>query len=346
MQLSGRGYSDGESLTERAMMQGLSQEEERFRVLLLGIEEDTEEKREAFCKNISKKYNLSFALLRGVVDRCPIVLRKNLSLRRAEVLAKTLKHFGALVSIEGRNDLPSIRLEFQELGAPVVSLEDSHLRRTQSETWSVTGKVKNISGADLNDLWVLVQLFGQDGTFLTFEEVPIPINPLPPQESSPFKVIFDGSLPVHGVSVAFKNSEGNPLCASQGRKIESFAEEQSGDNHAGQDNESEAPKTLSPTKAMEEGQPEVIIELDTPINGESEMPPVTADGDQDLEIEEESSARSILAKALASKSSSKVSISVRICSRSCLWSGLSPNVSKTYPPKASQIPSILGIFRS
>jgi len=199
-------------------MQRLNQEEEKYRVFLMGIEDDTEERREAFCKTISLKYNLSAALLREVVDRSPIVLRNNLPLRKAKALARTLKHFGALVSVETKNNVPSILLEFEEPAAPRVALEDAHLWKTPSQTWNVTGKIKNASGEDLNDLWVLVQLFDDEGTFLTFEEVPIPINPLPPQKSSPFKVIAEGSLPVQIISLTFKNSMGNPLPSSDQRK--------------------------------------------------------------------------------------------------------------------------------
>ena len=199
-------------------MQRLNQEEENYRVFLMGIEDDTEERREAFCKTISLKYNLSATLLREVVDRSPIVLRNNLPLRKAKALARTLKHFGALVSVETKNNVPSILLEFQDPAAPRVSLEDAHLWKTPSQTWNVTGKVKNVCGEDLMDLWVLVQLFEEDGTFLTFEEVPIPINPLPPQRSSPFKIIAEGSLPVKMISLTFKNSMGNPLPSSDERK--------------------------------------------------------------------------------------------------------------------------------
>jgi len=201
-------------------MQGLTQEEERFRVLLMGMEEDTVEHREIFCRDFSKKYNLSFALLRNVIDRCPVVLRKNISLKKAEALAKVLKQFGALVSVEGNKQGPLIRLEFQDLGPSVLALEDSRFRKKQNGMWTVTGKVKNISTIRIADLWVLVQLFGPDGELITFEEVPLPINPLFPRMSCPFKVLLEGSAVITNLSIAFKNAEGNPLSASDGRHPE------------------------------------------------------------------------------------------------------------------------------
>jgi hypothetical protein len=211
----------------RVVMQGLTQEGERFKVLLMGIEEDTEEHREAFCRDVSRKYHLSFPLLRDVIERCPVVLRKNIPLKKAEALARALKQFGALVSIEGSKHGPSIRLEFQDLGPAVLALEDSRFRKRQNGVWSVTGKVKNISGADVADLWVLVQFFGSDGDLVTFEEVPLPINPLPPRSSSPFKVLFDETALVTNIAIVFKNAEGTPFPSLDERPMDGLTPEPS-----------------------------------------------------------------------------------------------------------------------
>jgi len=72
-----------------------------------------------------------------------------------------------------------MNLEFQETGSALIALEASSLRKTQSETWSVTGRVKNISAETLHDVWILIQLFGNHGDFLTFEEVPLPSTLFP-----------------------------------------------------------------------------------------------------------------------------------------------------------------------
>jgi hypothetical protein len=199
-------------------MERINQEEGRYRVLLIGIGDNTEEKKESFCINISEKYSISLLLLKKIVDRCPIILKKNLTLKNAETLAKIFKSFGALVSIEERRGFPPVFLEFQEMGPHRVALESCHVRKTQSGTWHVIGRVKNISGESLHDTWVLIQLFDNIVELLTYEEVPLSINPLPPEGSSPFKVVFDIDLPIKKVSIAFKNSSGSPLPALDERK--------------------------------------------------------------------------------------------------------------------------------
>jgi hypothetical protein len=209
----------------------LNQEEGRYRVLLIGIGDNTEEKKDSFSHNLSKNYSIPFPLLKKIVDRCPIILKKNLSLKKAEILAKTLKSFGATVSVEERRNLPPISLEFQELVPHQLALESSYLRKTQRGTWSILGRAKNISDETLNDAWVLIQLFEDLEEFITFEETPLPINPLPPGEASPFKVIFEGDLSIKKISVAFKNASGQPIPAVDKRKKREWVEVEIEDEH-------------------------------------------------------------------------------------------------------------------
>ena len=199
-------------------MQQQNQREENYQVLLTGIEDETEERKELFWRSVSERYHLSLASLREIMNRSPVVLARSLSLNEARHLAESLRPLGALVSIDKRNDIATMSLEFQETDSALIALEASSLRKTQSETWSVTGRVRNISTETLHDVWVLIQLFGSQGDFLTFEEVPLPINPLPPHSSSPFKAIFEGSLTVKGVAIVFKNSGGKPLPSTDHRK--------------------------------------------------------------------------------------------------------------------------------
>ena len=196
----------------------------RYRVLLIRIGDDQEEEKDLFCKNLSDNYGIPFPLLRKIVDRCPIVIKKNLPFEKAETLAKTLKSFGATVSIEEKEDFATILLEFQKMAPHWVGLESSHLRRTKSGAWNVLGRARNITEESLNDTWVLIQLFDDLGEFLTFEETPLPINPLPPGEASPFRVFFDGDLSAQRVSIAFKNSSGSPLGAADRRREKEWAE--------------------------------------------------------------------------------------------------------------------------
>ncbi len=191
----------------------MNQEEGNYQVVLIGIEGTTEENKESFCKKISENYSISLPLLKKIVDNCPIVLKKNLSLIKAETLGKTLKSFGAIVSVEEKKEVPPIFLEFKDRVPHRVALESSDLRRIQSGEWNLVGRAKNISGESLNDTWVLIQTFNHFGDLLTFEEAPVPFNPIPPGEAFPFKVVFEGDLSIQRVSIAFKNVSGYPVPA-------------------------------------------------------------------------------------------------------------------------------------
>jgi hypothetical protein len=200
-----------------------------YRVLLISFEDNTEAGKESFCYNVCENFSISFPVLKKIVDRCPIVLKKNLSLEKAAALAKTLKSFGAIVSVEEKRDSTAIFLEFEGIEPHGVALESSSLRRTESGAWNVIGRVKNISEENLNGTWVLIQLFDDLEEFLTFEEAPIPINPLPPWGASPFKVAFEGALPIKKVSIAFKNTLGHPLSAADRRKKRDWIKVEIGD---------------------------------------------------------------------------------------------------------------------
>jgi len=199
-------------------MVSFDQQEGRYRVLLVGIGNNTEAEKDSFCHNISKNYNVPFPHLRKIVDRCPVILKKDLSLRKAEFLAKTFKSFGASVSVEERIQVPLISLEFQELAPHRLALESSSLRMSESGTWSVTGRVRNISDETLNDTWVLIQLFEDFEEFIAFEETPLPINPLASGQTSPFKVVLEGTLSIKRISIGFKNASGQPIPAMDKRK--------------------------------------------------------------------------------------------------------------------------------
>ncbi len=192
--------------------------EGRYRVLLIAIGSNTEAEKDSFCHSISRNYNVPFPQLRKIVNRCPVILKKNLSFKKAELLVKTFKSFGAVVSVEERREILPVSLEFQELAPHRLALESSSLRKSQRGNWSVTGRAKNISDETLNDTWVLIQLFEDFEEFIAFEETPLPINPLPSGQTSPFKVIFEGDLSLKKISIGFKNASGQPIPAVDKRK--------------------------------------------------------------------------------------------------------------------------------
>jgi hypothetical protein len=196
----------------------LERQEGRFRVLLIGVGNNSEEEKDSFCQNISKGYRIPFADVRKIVDRCPVILKKNLSIRKAELIAKAFTSFGGSVSIEEKRQIPRVSLEFQELTPHQLALESSYVQKSQRGIWSVTGRARNVSDGTLSDTWVLIQLFEDFEEFIAFEEAPLPINPLPSGQTSPFKVIFEGDLSITRISIAFKNASGQPIPAVDERK--------------------------------------------------------------------------------------------------------------------------------
>ena len=205
-------------------MEKIDEGERRYRVFLLGIGDNTEEKRDAFCKKISEIYAIPFPLLKKTTERCPTVLKKNLTLDKAVTLAKTLKSFGAFISVEEKRNSSAVSVEFQHEEPHALALESSYLRRAPSGVWNVIGRVRNISEESLSDTWVLIQSFDDHDEILSFEEVPIPINPLPSKEASPFKVVFEEGLPVKRVSLAFKNASGTAVSAVDRREGKEWVE--------------------------------------------------------------------------------------------------------------------------
>jgi hypothetical protein len=190
---------------------------EKCRVILLGIGNNSVEEKESFCVELSGKYRIQRSLLRKIVDQCPIVIKKNVTRPKAESLARLLRSFRAQVGVEVKRESPPITLEFQNSEPQLLSLESASLRKNLGGGWNVIGRVKNISPETLNDIWVLIQLFGDFDEFLTFEEVPLALNPFPQSETAPFKALFEGDLSVQKLSITFKNASGVPLAALDSR---------------------------------------------------------------------------------------------------------------------------------
>lgn len=199
-------------------------EEDKHRVILHGIGENSEEERSLFCREISEHYGIPASLLKKVVDRCPIVIKKDLPLRKAEVLALTLNSFGASVSVERKREIFPLHLEFQGEALSQLAVESLLVRKSPSGQWHLIGRVRNISDQDLLDAWVLVQLFDESGELITFEETSLPVNPLPSETSVPFRVIFEKNLSPEGISIFFKNASGQAILSADRRKKREWEE--------------------------------------------------------------------------------------------------------------------------
>ena len=201
----------------------MEQEKEQYRVVLKSIGNNTKEEVEEFCQKISKNLNLPSSLIKKIAHRNPIVLKKNLTLKKAEALAIAFKSFGAKVVIEKRIPSPMIQVERQGLPPPRLALETCTLRKTPEKNWLLVGRVKNISQEPLKDIWVIVQLFDFN-ELMTFEEIPLPINPILPNQLSPFKALLEGNLEFQKISLLFKNLEGTSYFVLDQRKRREWEE--------------------------------------------------------------------------------------------------------------------------
>lgn len=227
-------------------------QKEIYRVILEGIGENSPEEKNEFCRNFSNHYNISFEAIQKIINRFPVVIKKNLTIKKAEALAKNLKAFGARVSIQKKIDLPTIYLEFKSLKQPLLILDSASIRKTQSGLLTLVGRVKNIFKKELNDIWVLVQIFDSNDEVINYEEVPIPINPLPANESSPFKVVFEKDIKFKKVSISFKNSSGFPLASLDGRKKKKWVEIKLEDVHCIHDSKEDKEIRILTTRCLED----------------------------------------------------------------------------------------------
>jgi ribosomal protein L7/L12 len=277
----------GGNCSEELTMNRRNQEEGRFRVLLIGIGDHTKEKREAFCRKVSENYSISVSLLEKIVDRCPIVLKKNLSRKTAETLTKALHSFGATVAVEEKRDALNITLEFEGMGLPQLALESSSFRKTPTGGRMITGRVRNVSTETLDDTQVLIQLFDDFEELITFEVIPLPIQPLPSGAASPFKAEVERSLSIKRVSIGFKRASGTPLTALDRRNkqewVEVDLEEETGNPSSRlPSSESQAGKSSPQSVDLT---PVVLIEEDLDVKEDS--PPSLEGGDTQQTVEEE-----------------------------------------------------------
>ncbi|MGQ9777034.1 MAG: hypothetical protein ACUVQ9_07450 [Thermodesulfobacteriota bacterium] len=202
----------------------IDQGKEQYRVVLKSIGNNTNDEIEEFCKKITERFNFPPSVIRKMAHRNPIVVKKNLSLKKAEALAIAFKSYGATVAIEKRIPLPVIQIEQQGFPPPQLALESCSLLKTQIGNWFLIGRIKNLSQERLEDIWAMVQVFEEGNELLTYEEIPLPINPLLPNQLSPFKALLEGSLSIQRISLLFKNPRGTSFYALDQRKKREWEE--------------------------------------------------------------------------------------------------------------------------
>ncbi len=178
-----------------------------YRVLFLGITNDTAEGRKDFTEVISKRFHIPPEKFEYLVSKPPVLLKRGLSLTKAEALVKDFRSMGGKAQLIAEEETPLLQLEYEAVKAPLLQLE-SLSSSFQGGRIELTGRMRNISSHPLRGVKVIAQFFDSRDQFIIYEESPIAFSLLNPDQSSPFKVIREGNTQVGRISVAFKGEDG------------------------------------------------------------------------------------------------------------------------------------------
>ena len=178
-----------------------------YKVLFLGIANNSAEGRRDFLKGISKRFNISPEKIDYLISKTPIVLKRGLSLAKAKALVNEFEFMGGRAQYIMEEETPSLELEFEAGKTPLLQL-DFMTAYSKGESMEVIGRVKNISSHPLEGLKVVAQFFDFREQLIIYEESPIAFSFLHPDQCSPFKVIREGNTGVRRISIAFKGEDG------------------------------------------------------------------------------------------------------------------------------------------
>jgi len=178
-----------------------------YRVLFLGIADKTTEGRRNFAEGISGRLHIPPEKVEYLVGNPPVLLKRGLSLARAQALVKELTSMGGTVQLIADVETPLLELEYAPGESPLLQLE-SLTSSFKGGMMEVTGRVGNISSHPLRGVKVVAQFFDARNQFIVYEESPIAFSYLHPDQFSPFKVMREGNSGVRRISVAFKGEDG------------------------------------------------------------------------------------------------------------------------------------------
>jgi hypothetical protein len=213
-----------------------------YRVLFLDLADKTTEGRRKFTEGISGCYHIPPGKVEFLVANPPVVIKRGLSLAKAQALAEGLTSIGGRVQLIAEAEPPLLELEYAPGESPLLRLESptSSLRGGMME---VTGRVRNISSHPLRGVRVVAQFFDARNQFITYEDSPIAFSFLNPDQFSPFKVMSEGNSGVGRISFAFKGEDGTILSAQIDRPFEQKAPPPEGNHQP----KATAGETLKPT---------------------------------------------------------------------------------------------------
>ena len=178
-----------------------------YKVLFFGIANNSAEGRRDFLRDISERLHISPEKADYLISKTPILLKRGLSLAKADVLVKEFKSLGGKAQCITEEGTSLLELEFGSDKTPFLQLE-SLTSSSREGRIEVIGRVKNISSSPLKGVKIVVQFFDFLDQFIIYEESPIAFSFLNSDQCSPFKVIGEGNAGIRRISIAFKGEDG------------------------------------------------------------------------------------------------------------------------------------------
>jgi hypothetical protein len=178
-----------------------------YKVLFLGVGNNSAQGRKDFLRNISKRFHISPEKANYLISKTPMLLKTGLSRAKADALVKEFASLGGRAQFITEEETPLLELEFEAGKTPLLQLEFLNSSSKEGRI-EVIGRVKNISSHPLRGVKVVVQFFDFRDHFIIYEESPIAFSFLDSDQCSPFKVMGKGDTEFRRISIAFKGEDG------------------------------------------------------------------------------------------------------------------------------------------
>jgi hypothetical protein len=183
-----------------------------YKVLFFGVANNSAQGKKDFLRDISRRFHISPEKAEYLISKTPILLKRGLSLAKADALVKEFESLGGRAQFITEEETPLLELEFEADRTPFLQLE-SLTSSSKGGKIEVIGRAKNISPHPLRGVKVVAQFFDFRDQFIIHEESPIAFSFLHSDQCSPFKVIGEGNTGVRRISIAFKGEDGAMITA-------------------------------------------------------------------------------------------------------------------------------------
>ncbi|UCD70536.1 MAG: hypothetical protein JSW70_05880 [Syntrophobacterales bacterium] len=226
-----------------------TRDQNTYKVLFLGIVDNSAQGRRNCLVGISKRFRISSEKADCLISKTPILFKRGLSLAKAEALVNELESLGGRAQFIPEEETPLLELELEAGKPPLLQLE-SLTSSSEGERIEVIGRVKNISPHPLSGVKVVAQFFNFRNQFISYEESSIAFSFLHPDQFSPFKVRGKGNTWIRRISIAFKGEDGEMINVRFEEASPQKVVPSGGNNRPRADNETILKQRVSSSKAI------------------------------------------------------------------------------------------------